>query len=300
MKSHCEVCMECQQYKWQAPPKAPMVETPVVSEPFEKMAIDLVGPYICCGSRYPEAVPLKTIDVREVAEGLLEIFSRTGVPRQLLSDQGSQFIGALMENFTGRLGIEKLVTSPYYPQANGVVRLHKTLNGIIRKAVSRKLDWAEQVKYALYAIRSTPSRMTGYSPYRLVFGREMCTPLDLWISEIVASKSVSKKVDVWLEELEEKLDVVREAARKKQLGTWRASDEYFNRSAKECQLEIGSMVWVRTPGLTGKLDGSWEGPYQVMKCFNKVNYLIDIPGRRQKVVHINNLKEHRQAEAVVR
>ena len=37
-----------------------------------------------------------------------------------------------------------------------------------------------------------------------------------------------------------------------------------------------------------------------MKCFNKVNYFIDIPGRRQKVVHINNLKEHRQAEAVVR
>ena len=50
------------------------------------------------------------------------------------------------------------------------------------------------------------------------------------------------------------------------------------------------MVWVRTPGLTGKLDASWEGPYQVMKRFNKVNYLIDIPGRRQKVVHINNLK----------
>ena len=143
------------------------------------MAIDLVGPFerskhgfkflltaICCGTRYLEAVPLKTIDAREVAEGLLEIFSRTGVPRQLLSDQGSQFIGALMENLTGRLGIEKLVTSPYHPQANGVVeRLHKTLNGIIRKAVSRKLDWAEQEKYALYAIRSTPSRMTGYSPY---------------------------------------------------------------------------------------------------------------------------------------
>ena len=91
--------------------------------------------------------------------------------------------------------------------------------------------------------------------------------------------------------------MVREAARKKQLGTRRASDEYFNRCAKERQLEIGSMVWVRTPGLTGKL---WEGPYQVMKRFNKVNYLIDIPERRQKVVHINNLKEHRQAEAVVR
>ena len=84
--------------------------------------------------------------------------------------------------------------------------------------------------------------------------------------------------------------MVREAARKKQLGMRRASDEYFNRSAKERQLEIGSMVWVRTPGLTGKLDASWEGPYQVMKHFNRVNYLIDIHGRRQKVVHINKLK----------
>ena len=120
---------------------------------------------------------LKTIEAQEVAEGLLEILSRTGVPRVLLTDQGTQFVGLLVDTLSRKLGIDKLKTSPYHPQSNGVVeRMHRTLGSMLRKSVERMIDWAMQVKFALFALRSTPCRMTGYSPFELVYGRS-CLPL---------------------------------------------------------------------------------------------------------------------------
>ena len=74
----------------------------IKSTPFQDVAIDLVGPfekgrdgcrylstYICMASTWPEAIPLKSVTARAVADGLLEIFSRNGIPLQMLSDQGT-------------------------------------------------------------------------------------------------------------------------------------------------------------------------------------------------------------------
>ena len=75
------------------------------------MAIDLVGPtapasdkgrmYILTlvdyATRYPEAVPLKIIDTETVAEALLDMYSRVGVPEEVLSDLGTQFTSDCMK-----------------------------------------------------------------------------------------------------------------------------------------------------------------------------------------------------------
>ena len=79
---------------------------PLIDKPFKRVAIDLVGPisptseeghrYIMTlvdfATRYPGAVPLKTIDTETVAEALVVIFSRLGVPEEILSDLDIQFV----------------------------------------------------------------------------------------------------------------------------------------------------------------------------------------------------------------
>ena len=79
---------------------------PLIDKPFKRVAIDLVGPisptseeghrYIITlvdfATRYPGAVPLKTIDTETVAEALVVIFSRLGVPEEILSDLDIQFV----------------------------------------------------------------------------------------------------------------------------------------------------------------------------------------------------------------
>ena len=47
-------------------------------------------------TRYPEAVPLRSTDAEHIAEELVQIFSRVGVPEEILTDQGSNFMLQLL------------------------------------------------------------------------------------------------------------------------------------------------------------------------------------------------------------
>lgn len=106
------------------------------------MAVDIVGPlhlptdkgkkYILTlvdyASRYPEAIALAGIDTERVAEALVEIFSRIGVPEEMLTDMGSQFTSALMKEVSRLISMRQLTTTPYHPICNGLVeRFNGTL-----------------------------------------------------------------------------------------------------------------------------------------------------------------------------
>ena len=107
------------------------------------MAIDLVGlrapasdkghRYILTlvdyATRYPEAVPLKNIDAETVAEALLDMYSRVGVPEEVLSDLETQFTSDGMKAVSRLLPIRRLTTSPYHPACNGLV---EKFNGTLK------------------------------------------------------------------------------------------------------------------------------------------------------------------------
>ena len=69
-------------------------------------------------------VPLKSISAKAVAEALMGVFGRTGLPLKLVSNNGKQFSGKLMKELTTLLGIESVQNTPYHPQANGLVDLY--------------------------------------------------------------------------------------------------------------------------------------------------------------------------------
>ena len=75
--------------------------------------------YCCMATRWPEAVTLRTVTATEVAEGLVFIISRTGIPQRVLTDQGSVFTGRVMEDLCEILGCAAVTTSPYLPKAMG-------------------------------------------------------------------------------------------------------------------------------------------------------------------------------------
>ncbi len=112
IEKFCVSCSKCQAANRQGQKRAPMVERPILSEPFEAVAVDIVGPFppskgkfrylltsICMATRWPDVVLLKTVTAKAVADGLVQIFGRTGLPYVLLSDNGSQFTGRLMKEF---------------------------------------------------------------------------------------------------------------------------------------------------------------------------------------------------------
>ena len=77
-------------------------------------------------------------------------------------------------------GIDRVQTTAYHPQSNGVLeRLHGTLKPILAKAIDKGLDWVSFLPMALFAIRQAVHRETGFSPAELVFGRRVRGSLDI-------------------------------------------------------------------------------------------------------------------------
>ena len=107
----------------------------VMIEPFEKWALDFVGPIspmsrknkyilVCTDyvTRWVEAKPLFRDIEKPIVEFIYEeIFTRFGVPREIVTDQGTQFTSKLMKELTTKYAIRHCKYSPYHPQANGQV-----------------------------------------------------------------------------------------------------------------------------------------------------------------------------------
>ena len=62
-------------------------------------------------TRYPEAVALPSIETERVAEALVEMFSRVGIPDEMLTDCGSQFTAEVMLEVSRLLSLQQLTTN---------------------------------------------------------------------------------------------------------------------------------------------------------------------------------------------
>lgn len=159
---------------------------PTIAMPFERVAIDLIGPiapksswakrYILTmvdvATRDPNAVVLESISTSLVAEALVDMFSRYGVPGELLSDRGSTFTSDLMRE-VGRLwSMRRLLTTPYHPMCNGLVeRFNGTLKQILRRMCQeRPKDWDGYLPALLFAYREVPQSSLRFSPFELLYG----------------------------------------------------------------------------------------------------------------------------------
>ncbi|RUS68513.1 hypothetical protein EGW08_023725 [Elysia chlorotica] len=172
-----------------------MENIPVVDVPFKRVAVDLIGPiepaseaghrYILTlvdyATRYPEAVPLRRIDTETVAEALVDIYSRLGVPEEILSDQGTQFISDCMREVCRLLGVTQSTTTPYHPMCNGLV---EKFNGTLKKMLKRLCNekpkqWHRYINALLFAYREVPQESTHFAPFELMYGRTWKGPYDI-------------------------------------------------------------------------------------------------------------------------
>jgi transposase InsO family protein len=126
------------------------LQAQVMIEPFEKWALDFVGPIspmsrrnnyilVCTDyvTKWVEAKALFRATEKFVVEFIYEdIFTLFGVPHEIFTNQGTQFTSKLMKELTEKYGIKHCKYSPYHPQANGQVECsNKVLEAILTKTV---------------------------------------------------------------------------------------------------------------------------------------------------------------------
>ena len=204
VEEYCKCCLQCQKSNNKGVQRAPLIPLPIVGEPFKGIAMDIIGPLpksrsvnqfvlVICdyATRYPEAIPLKRIDVEHIAEELVQVFARVGVPQEILTDQGSNFTSQLLAELYQLLHIHPIRTTPYHPQTDGLVeRFTQTLKTILRKVAAKEgRDWDKLIPYILFAYREVLQASTGFSPFELLYGHNVRGLLDILRESWEASKS---------------------------------------------------------------------------------------------------------------
>ena len=201
--NYCKSCHACQMVGKpnQLIPVAELKPIPAFEEPFSHIMIDCVGPLpktkaghqylltiMCSSTRFPEAIPLRTITTEKVVDALTQFFTRYGLPRVVQSDQGTNFTSTMFEQVMKKLGICHRLSSAYHPQSQGALeRFHQTLKSMLRKyCFDHHDDWDKGVPYVLFATREATQESLGFSPFELVYGHTVRGPLRLlhetWIT----------------------------------------------------------------------------------------------------------------------
>ena len=250
-------------------------------------------------TRYPEAVPLKNIDTETVAEALVDIFSRLGVPEEVLSDLGTQFVSDCMREVTRLLSIKQLTTTPYHPMCNGLMeKFNGTMKSMLKRLCSEQpRQWHRYIKPLLFAYREVPQESTGFSPFELLYGRAVRGPMailkHLWTKEV--DEPEVKNSYQYIFELREKLEDTLKLAHSELEKAQQKGKHYYDRKSKVRKFQSGEKVLVLLPTDHKKLLMQWKGPFEVSSVVGLNDYKVKVKGK-ENVYHANLLKKYFERE----
>ncbi|CAI5683364.1 unnamed protein product [Oreochromis niloticus] len=172
---------------------APLQPIPFPAAAWEKVSVDIIGPFeiapsdcrfaitlVDYFSKWPEVAFAPRADAATIIQFLSVVFSREGNPKTLISDNGSQFLSAEFADFLKSRGIQHLRSSVYYPRANGEVeRFNRCVKDCLQTASIQGQPWKSFLRTYLMDYRATPHSTTGVSPSELLHGRRMRTKLQV-------------------------------------------------------------------------------------------------------------------------
>ncbi|GFV25850.1 retrovirus-related Pol polyprotein from transposon 412 [Trichonephila clavipes] len=282
---------------------------------FSKINIDAVGPLpvstkqnrylitsICVASKYPEAIPVESITSPNVIDALLSIFSRIGFPREIQSDLGTSFTSELTTTFFNKFGIKVTRSSVSHPQSNAVERVHRTIKRVIKAlCVESGEDWEGVLPLALFSLRTVAHESTGFSPTELVMGKNLRTPQTLVYEEWMEEGNTSQSVVEYILQLNNRLKRCQDIAITRMKECQLKRKTWYDRDVVERKFVEGDLVMVLVTSKQNKLEVNWIGPGKVLSRISDTNYVIDLPGRRDRstIYHVNLLKPyHRRPELV--
>ena len=284
----CDTCQRVKQDQHNRPP--PLTSMPV-DGPFERWHIDFLKlsktsegfQYVLLVvdsfTRWVEAFPMKTQDSFEVARVLFEqIFSRFGAPHKIVSDLGKQFTSNLVMALCEIFNVKRHFTSAYHPQSNSFCeRNNRTIIQSLRAYCDKEQNnWPSKLPGILMALRNSPcTQSTEYSPYFMVFGKEMRLPYDVAVQP---KDNLQKNAKEYVNELLANLKITHEIATQNVKDKQEKSKQYFDKKTKTPEYKLRDLVLLRdfrTPiGKSPKLVDKYLGPFYISELGPNYTYRL--------------------------
>ena len=248
-------CEQCQQ-NHREDPKTPLHPLEFTSKPWQRIHLDFAGPFegkmwlivVDSYSKWPEVIQMKATSATRTIEELRLIFARFGLPEQIVSDNGPQFVAQEFQDFTKSNGILHTRVAPYHPRSNGLAeRFVQTFKASMKKMMTDGGDINKKLANFLLTYRKTPQSTTQEAPAMLLTKRIPRSKIDLITPNL--QQEVAR----------------RQGNQKKQ----------FDKHAKPKEFEEQETVWARN--YRGK--DKWM-PGVVLQKTGPVSYQVQVQGMR--------------------
>lgn len=297
VKRHVKICSVCQKQKITGVKKYGKIPFPDSEEssvpPFHTVHVDMIGPWrvyfkivgkkvykevqaltiVDRATTWPEIIPTLNKESLVIAELFDKVWlCRYPRPNRIIHDNGNEFTGFEFQELCSSYGIAAVPTTVKNPRGNSPVeRMHLTAADMLRTVTFTGENWMKELDKALqtvaWAIRSTVSTMSGYTPGQLVFNKDM----------IMQSNVI---VD-W-----EKIKLLKRASAQ-------ASNEKENKTRLHHQYSVGDKVLIIITDIKSKMESPTEGPYEIRKVYQ--SGLVKISrGSYNEVIHIRRLKPYHE------
>jgi transposase InsO family protein len=202
------------------------------------------------------------------------IFSRFGLPLEIIYDNGPTFISAKFTQFLNKFGVKHFTSSTYYPQGNGKVEsTNKNLIKILKKIINDKPhQWHTLLIYALWEDRTTTKTSIGHTPFQLLYGQEVVMPVELELNSLrlamqdeeLNSTNIPQRINALLALEEQRIHALENLKKRQQ-----SVQRYFDKKAKSTYFEVDEKVLLwnfahADRGKHSKFQKLWLGPYKII------------------------------------
>ncbi|GBM58427.1 Protein NYNRIN [Araneus ventricosus] len=306
MADYAKKCPECAKYKSSNLKPAGLLRTPVQSQRFETLSIDLFGPlpegtsgkrwiFIVqdCATRWVKPYALKIATAHECATTLVqEVFLRYGIPRRLISDNGPQFISAVLQQVCFILKTEQCLTPIYRPQEN------RDLKPRLAILVGNENDsWEEKLPCIRFAMNTHECEITCCTLAFLQFASELRTIDDIVndLTSVIENDNFVPEIRPYLKRFSELSSEIRDRIEKKQ----DQRKQQFGRRRRPLYFSPGDKVWVTThpvskahSKITAKFVPKKDRPYLTLTQKSPTTYVVsrlDSPDEPLGTYHVSAL-----------
>jgi len=194
--------------------------------------------------------------------------------KKLLSDQGTEFLNNLIEEFLKLNNVEKRTTSSYHPACNG--KNEKT-NGVLTRALRKhaELDpsnWDLMLEFVTIAYNTREHSITGVAPYTGVFGL-VCNHFDSYINDESTQRNREnniRRIQNLFENIQEEVKVNRCEYQTRQKKIQDNNHQVTNKP-----FEIGQLVTIKSLKIQNKLQPKYNGIFKIVEITSHGNYKLE-------------------------
>ena len=276
--------------------------------PMERIHMDILGPLPLSkkGNKYVlvlidqltkwlECFPLPSQNAELVAKVAVDgFFSRFGCPLELHTDQGKNMDGNMIRSLCDLLQIAKTRTTPYRPCSNGQVERY---NRVILQTIRCYLrgnqgEWDRFLQQISGAIRATIHRQTGFTPNRMMLGREVLQPIDILLGTS-RIHSLDENIQQYVQNLQSNLENIHKVVRENLQSTQERQKRDYDLRTNQRSYEVGDVVLkidsATKIGQSSKLKPPWKGPFIISEVISPVLYKVR-DRKKESVIHHDRLK----------